>query len=54
MSNYGKERKKMEKDIIEEIEKECKSWWEKVVVRLFPKMFGKVYKTGITFGFNNK
>ncbi len=44
----------MEKEILEEIVKECKGWKEKVLVRLFPKLFIKVYKIGITFGFNNK
>lgn len=39
--------------IIEEIMKECK-WYEKIVVRMFAKMFIKVYKEGITYGFNNK
>ena len=27
---------------------------EKIIVKLFPKTFIKVYKLGITFGFNNK
>lgn len=43
----------MEKLIVEML---CKNlrWYEKVVVRLCNKTFVKVYKSGITFGFNNK
>ena len=43
----------MEKEIVEEICKKLK-WYERVVVRLFSKTFVRVYKLGITFGFNNK
>lgn len=43
----------MEKEIVKEI---CKNlrWYEKVVVRILNKTYVKVYKLGITFGFNNK
>ena len=33
----------MEKDIIEEIVKECENWKERLLVRLFPNLFIKVY-----------
>lgn len=39
--------------IIEEIIKECK-WYEKIVVKVFKRLFIKCYKIGIAFGFNNK
>lgn len=41
----------MEKEILEEIKKECRGWKEKVLVRLFPKMFVSIYKEGIRQGF---
>lgn len=41
----------MEKEILEEIVKECKDWKEKVLIRLFPKLFVKIYKEGIRQGF---
>lgn len=41
-------------DVVEnEIIKEL-NWKERIVVKLFAKTFVKVYKLGITFGFNNK
>lgn len=43
----------MEKDVVEEIVKELK-WHEKIIVRIFRKLFIKVYKIGISFGYNNK
>lgn len=30
------------------------NWKERFVVKVFTKTFNKVYKIGITFGFNNK
>lgn len=30
------------------------NWKERIVVKVFSKTFEKVYKLGITFGFNNK
>ena len=30
------------------------NWRERIIVKLFAKTFEKVYKLGITFGFNNK
>lgn len=43
----------MEKDLVEEIVKKLK-WHEKIIIRIFRKLFIKVYKIGITFGYNNK
>lgn len=41
-------------DVVEnEIIKEL-NWKERIIVKLFAKTFDKVYKLGITFGFNNK
>ena len=37
----------------DEIMKEL-NWKERIFVKLFAKTFEKVYKLGITFGFNNK
>ena len=42
------------KDVVEdEVLKEL-SFVEKIIVKLFTKTFIKVYKIGITYGFNNK
>lgn len=30
------------------------NWKERIIVKLFVRTFEKVYKLGITFGFNNK
>lgn len=44
----------MKKDVVEdEVLKEL-SFVEKIIVKLFTKTFIKVYKIGITYGFNNK
>ena len=44
----------MEKNVVkEEVLKEL-SIVEKIIVKLFTKTFIKVYKIGITYGFNNK
>lgn len=42
-----------EKNIIKEISKDLK-FWEKIIVRMNKRLFIKIYKIGITFGFNNK
>lgn len=39
----------VENEIMEEL-----NWKERIVVKLFANTFEKVYKSGITFGFNNK
>lgn len=41
------------KDITKDVEKYL-SWNEKIIVRIFRKAFVKIYKLGITYGFNNK
>lgn len=43
----------MEKYVVKEISKNLKLY-EKIIVTIFKKTFIKVYKLGITFGFNNK
>lgn len=43
----------MEKEILEEIEKECKTWKERVLVSLFPKLFVKTYHIGRINTFNH-
>ena len=45
--------KNVEKDVAMEIEKVL-NWKERIVVKMFKKSFMKVYKLGITYGFNNK
>ena len=42
-----------EKNIVNEIVKDLK-FWEKIIVRMNKRLFIKIYKIGITFGFNNK
>ena len=44
----------MEKEILEELLKDCKNWRERIIVRIFTKTFIRIYKIGITFGFNKK
>lgn len=44
----------MEEEILREIMRECENWKERLVVKMFTRLFVKVYKMGITFGFNNK
>ena len=39
----------MEKDVVKEL-----NFLERIVVKMFKKTFIKVYKIGITYGFNNK
>ncbi len=41
--------KEVENEILKEL-----NLRERIVVKLFAKTFIKVYKNGITFGFNNK
>ena len=40
---------KVKSDIVKEL-----NFTERIIVSMFPKTFSKVYKLGITFGFNNK
>lgn len=47
---YAKEGEmNMEKDVVKEL-----NFLERIVVKMFKKTFIKVYKIGITYGFNNK
>ena len=39
--------------VLEEIKKEL-NWRERIIVKLFKKTFYKMYKIGVTFGFNSK
>lgn len=39
----------LENEVIKEL-----NWKERIIVKLFVRTFEKVYKLGITFGFNNK
>ena len=43
----------MGKYVIEEIIKDLK-WHKRIIVKLFRKTFVKIYKIGITYGFNSK
>ena len=43
----------MEKELLKEIENSC-TIKEKIIIHIFRKTFIKIYKLGITFGFNNK
>lgn len=43
----------MKNVVLDEVIKEL-NWREKIIVKLFKKTFYKMYKIGITFGFNNK
>ena len=43
----------MKNVVLNEVIKEL-NWKEKFIIRLFDKTFIKVYKIGITYGFNNK
>ena len=55
LQKLQKEKKeKCSMDVVkDEIMKEL-NWKERIIVKLFAKTFEKVYKLGITFGFNNK
>lgn len=43
----------MKNIVLDEVMKEL-NWKERIVVKILAKTFYKVYKIGITFGFNNK
>ena len=43
----------MEKLIVKEIAKEL-NWKEKIILKIFRKYSYKIYKLGITYGFNIK
>lgn len=43
----------MEKEILEEIKIGC-TIKEKIVIHIFRKTFIKIFKIGVTWGFNNK
>lgn len=42
------------KDVVLDEVKKALNWRERIIVKLFSKTFYKIYKIGITFGFNNK
>ena len=42
------------KDVVENEVLKNLNFVEKIIVKLFTKTFIKVYKIGITYGFNNK
>ena len=44
----------MEKNVVKDVVLKELSIVEKIIVKLFTKTFIKVYKIGITYGFNNK
>lgn len=44
---------KMKNGLLKEISKGLK-WREMVILYMFPNTFIKIYKQGISFGFNNK
>lgn len=39
--------------VLDEVKNEL-NWKEKIIIRIFSRTFLKVFKIGITFGFNNK
>ena len=39
--------------VLNEVKKEL-SCWERITIKLLAKTFYKVYKIGVTFGFNSK
>lgn len=41
-------------DVVFNVVKNELNWKERIIVRIFAKTFNKVYKLGVTFGFNNK
>lgn len=43
----------MKNVVLNEVKKEL-NWKERIVVKIFSKTFYKIYKIGITYGFNNK
>ena len=44
----------MKKDVVKDVVLKELNFVEKIIVKLFTKTFIKVYKIGITYGFNNK
>lgn len=56
MSNFIEKREVifMEKDVVVEEVKKGLNWKERIIVFVFKKFCVKLYKNGITFGFNNK
>lgn len=44
----------MEKDIVKDVVVKKLNFAEKIIVKIFRKTFVKIYKLGITFGYNNK
>lgn len=43
--------KKIEEDVLRDLEKEM-NWKEKIFLKIFAKMFYKVYNAGVKRGFN--
>ena len=43
----------VENEVINEILEKC-NWRERIIVKIFSNIFIKIYKIGITYGFNNK
>lgn len=43
----------VENEVINEILEKC-NWKERIIVKIFRNIFIKIYKIGITYGFNNK
>ncbi len=46
-------KRNVEENVLREILNDC-SVYERIVFKIFNKEFVKVFKLGITFGFNNK
>lgn len=46
-------KRNVEEDVLKEILNDC-SFYERIIIKIFNKEFVKVFKLGITFGFNNK
>lgn len=43
----------MKNAVLDEVMREL-NWRERIIVKLFKKTFYKMYKIGVTFGFNSK
>lgn len=39
--------------VLDEVKKEL-NWKERIIIKIFTKTIIKIYKIGITYGFNNK
>ena len=50
----NKRRNRCMKDVVLDEVKKDLNFKERIIVKLFSKTFYKIYKIGITFGFNNK